>query len=261
MAVSAPGWRRRWDVRHGGSFGWQAGGTCDVTTIAQPHERSGASRARPARVVDTTHRAGPTARHRRRLRDHARRSTATIAACSSSGSRRRSFREAVGHDLDLAQANCSVSAAGVLRGIHFSDVPPGQAKYVTCVARRRARRRRRHPRRFADVRAVGQRAARRRRPPRDLPRRGPRPRLHVARGRLDGRLPVLDRLRAGPGARRRTRSTRRSASPGRRRRATGHRSNRSCRRRTSPRPRWPTPRPLACCRTLTATLDHVRGLA
>jgi dTDP-4-dehydrorhamnose 3,5-epimerase len=44
------------------------------------------------------------------------------------------FREAVGHDLDLAQANCSVSAAGVLRGIHFSDVPPGQAKYVTCVS-------------------------------------------------------------------------------------------------------------------------------
>ena len=43
------------------------------------------------------------------------------------------FREAVGHDLELAQANCSVSAAGVLRGIHFADVPPGQAKYVTCV--------------------------------------------------------------------------------------------------------------------------------
>jgi dTDP-4-dehydrorhamnose 3,5-epimerase len=43
-----------------------------------------------------------------------------------------SFRDAVGHDLELAQANCSVSAAGVLRGIHFSDVPPGQAKYVTC---------------------------------------------------------------------------------------------------------------------------------
>ena len=43
------------------------------------------------------------------------------------------FRDTVGHDLDLAQANCSVSAAGVLRGIHFADVPPGQAKYVTCV--------------------------------------------------------------------------------------------------------------------------------
>ena len=38
------------------------------------------------------------------------------------------FREVVGHDLDLAQANCSVSAAGALRGVHFADVPPGQAK-------------------------------------------------------------------------------------------------------------------------------------
>jgi dTDP-4-dehydrorhamnose 3,5-epimerase len=42
------------------------------------------------------------------------------------------FVQAVGHRLDLAQANCSVSAAGVLRGLHFADVPPGQAKYVTC---------------------------------------------------------------------------------------------------------------------------------
>ncbi|UZN01921.1 dTDP-4-dehydrorhamnose 3,5-epimerase family protein [Cellulomonas sp. S1-8] len=42
------------------------------------------------------------------------------------------FADAVGHRLDLQQANCSVSAAGVLRGIHFADVPPGQAKYVTC---------------------------------------------------------------------------------------------------------------------------------
>ena len=43
------------------------------------------------------------------------------------------FTAAVGHRLDLRQANCSVSAAGVLRGIHFADVPPGQAKYVTCL--------------------------------------------------------------------------------------------------------------------------------
>ncbi|MFG2127295.1 dTDP-4-dehydrorhamnose 3,5-epimerase [Streptomyces sp. NPDC048751] len=43
------------------------------------------------------------------------------------------FREASGHDLALAQANCSVSRRGVLRGVHFSDVPPGQAKHVTCV--------------------------------------------------------------------------------------------------------------------------------
>lgn len=43
------------------------------------------------------------------------------------------FDEVVGHHLDLQQANASVSAAGVVRGIHFADVPPGQAKYVTCV--------------------------------------------------------------------------------------------------------------------------------
>jgi dTDP-4-dehydrorhamnose 3,5-epimerase len=44
------------------------------------------------------------------------------------------LRSAAGHDLRLAQANMSVSRAGSLRGIHFSDVPPGQAKYVTCPA-------------------------------------------------------------------------------------------------------------------------------
>ncbi|MEV2239320.1 dTDP-4-dehydrorhamnose 3,5-epimerase [Micromonospora sp. NPDC049891] len=41
--------------------------------------------------------------------------------------------EAVGHPLRLAQGNLSVSARDVVRGIHFADVPPGQAKYVTCV--------------------------------------------------------------------------------------------------------------------------------
>lgn len=39
--------------------------------------------------------------------------------------------DAVGHSLDLRQANTSVSAKGVLRGIHFADIPPSQAKYVT----------------------------------------------------------------------------------------------------------------------------------
>jgi dTDP-4-dehydrorhamnose 3,5-epimerase len=29
---------------------------------------------------------------------------------------------------------CSVSAAGVLRGLHFAQVPPSQAKYVTCLS-------------------------------------------------------------------------------------------------------------------------------
>ncbi|WP_188548015.1 dTDP-4-dehydrorhamnose 3,5-epimerase family protein, partial [Rhodococcoides trifolii] len=42
------------------------------------------------------------------------------------------FEPAVGHPLNLRQANCSVSAAGVLRGIHYTVNPPGQAKYVTC---------------------------------------------------------------------------------------------------------------------------------
>jgi len=45
-----------------------------------------------------------------------------------------SLADAVGHPLLLAQANCSVSSRGTLRGIHFAQLPPGQAKYVTCVA-------------------------------------------------------------------------------------------------------------------------------
>jgi dTDP-4-dehydrorhamnose 3,5-epimerase len=44
--------------------------------------------------------------------------------------------EAVGFGLSLAQANHSVSARGVLRGVHFALVPPGQAKYVYCPAGR-----------------------------------------------------------------------------------------------------------------------------
>ena len=39
----------------------------------------------------------------------------------------------IGHRLGLRQANLSVSRAGTVRGIHYADVPPGQAKYVTCV--------------------------------------------------------------------------------------------------------------------------------
>jgi dTDP-4-dehydrorhamnose 3,5-epimerase len=42
------------------------------------------------------------------------------------------LEEAVGHPLALRQANTSVSKKGVVRGIHFADVPLGQAKYVTC---------------------------------------------------------------------------------------------------------------------------------
>jgi dTDP-4-dehydrorhamnose 3,5-epimerase len=43
------------------------------------------------------------------------------------------FTAFAGHRFDLVQANCSVSAAGVLRGVHFAQLPPSQAKYVTCL--------------------------------------------------------------------------------------------------------------------------------
>lgn len=43
------------------------------------------------------------------------------------------FRAITQHRLDVRQVNSSVSAAGVLRGLHFAQLPPGQAKYVTCV--------------------------------------------------------------------------------------------------------------------------------
>jgi dTDP-4-dehydrorhamnose 3,5-epimerase len=42
------------------------------------------------------------------------------------------FTDTVGHELTIAQANQSVSARGVLRGVHFAAVPPSQAKYVYC---------------------------------------------------------------------------------------------------------------------------------
>jgi dTDP-4-dehydrorhamnose 3,5-epimerase len=42
--------------------------------------------------------------------------------------------EAIGHDMQVRQTNISVSSAGALRGIHFADVPPSQAKYVTATS-------------------------------------------------------------------------------------------------------------------------------
>jgi dTDP-4-dehydrorhamnose 3,5-epimerase len=43
------------------------------------------------------------------------------------------FAATVGHQFTIAQANQSVSARGVVRGIHFAAIPPSQAKYVYCV--------------------------------------------------------------------------------------------------------------------------------
>jgi dTDP-4-dehydrorhamnose 3,5-epimerase len=42
--------------------------------------------------------------------------------------------ESIGHLPETAQVNCSTSRRGVIRGVHFATVPPGQAKYVTCVS-------------------------------------------------------------------------------------------------------------------------------
>ena len=44
------------------------------------------------------------------------------------------FQDSAGHRFNLSQANCSISQKGVVRGIHYADIPPGQAKYVTCVS-------------------------------------------------------------------------------------------------------------------------------
>ena len=40
--------------------------------------------------------------------------------------------ETLGFHFQVKQVNQSVSKAGVIRGIHWADVPPGQAKYVFC---------------------------------------------------------------------------------------------------------------------------------
>jgi dTDP-4-dehydrorhamnose 3,5-epimerase len=41
--------------------------------------------------------------------------------------------KAIGHRLDIIQTNVSVSSRGTVRGVHFADVPPSQAKYVTAM--------------------------------------------------------------------------------------------------------------------------------
>lgn len=48
----------------------------------------------------------------------------------------QSFSDAVGHQLDVQQTNVSVSSRGTVRGIHFADVPPGQAKFIQCYSGR-----------------------------------------------------------------------------------------------------------------------------
>ena len=45
--------------------------------------------------------------------------------------RHDTLEQATGRRFELKQGNTSVSRRGVVRGIHFADTPPGQAKYVS----------------------------------------------------------------------------------------------------------------------------------
>jgi dTDP-4-dehydrorhamnose 3,5-epimerase len=42
------------------------------------------------------------------------------------------FAAALGFEMPIGQSNHSRSRRGVIRGVHWADVPPGQAKYVYC---------------------------------------------------------------------------------------------------------------------------------
>ncbi|GAB3069741.1 MULTISPECIES: dTDP-4-dehydrorhamnose 3,5-epimerase family protein [unclassified Phycicoccus] len=42
--------------------------------------------------------------------------------------------EHLGHRPQVVQTNVSVSSRGTVRGIHFADVPPSQAKYITALS-------------------------------------------------------------------------------------------------------------------------------
>jgi dTDP-4-dehydrorhamnose 3,5-epimerase len=42
--------------------------------------------------------------------------------------------EAIGHRMDVIQTNVSVSSRGTVRGVHFAQVPPSQAKYITALS-------------------------------------------------------------------------------------------------------------------------------
>jgi dTDP-4-dehydrorhamnose 3,5-epimerase len=44
-----------------------------------------------------------------------------------------SLEKELGLSFEAKQVNQSTSAKGVIRGIHFADNPPGQAKYVSCL--------------------------------------------------------------------------------------------------------------------------------
>ena len=128
-----------------------------------------------------------------------------------------------------------------VRGVHFADVPPSQAKYVTCPRVRCVDVVVDIRRRVADVRPVGGGAARRRDRRGGLRLRGPRARVHGARGPDRDPVPLLGAVRA------RARARRAPARPGDRHRLADHGPRRpaagaaAVRRRTPRRRPWPRP--------------------
>ena len=46
--------------------------------------------------------------------------------------RLNSLENIIGRKFDVKQSNTSISRAGSIRGIHFAQVPPSQAKYIQC---------------------------------------------------------------------------------------------------------------------------------
>ena len=46
--------------------------------------------------------------------------------------RLNSLENIIGRKFDIKQSNTSTSRAGSIRGIHFAQVPPSQAKYIQC---------------------------------------------------------------------------------------------------------------------------------
>ncbi|MFI1913937.1 dTDP-4-dehydrorhamnose 3,5-epimerase family protein [Nocardia sp. NPDC020380] len=47
--------------------------------------------------------------------------------------RTENIGEAIGHRFEIAQVNFSVSHRNTLRGVHGVTIPPGQAKFVSCL--------------------------------------------------------------------------------------------------------------------------------
>lgn len=46
---------------------------------------------------------------------------------------KKSLLNNLGFDFQVRQSNLSTSSKGVIRGVHFTENPPGQAKFVSCV--------------------------------------------------------------------------------------------------------------------------------